>query len=67
MSFFDELKRRNVVRVAAAYLVISWLLLQVADVLFEALAVPEIIEADPAEGAQLPAGDELYRSQPGME
>jgi len=41
MSLFAELKRRNVVRVAAAYLVISWLLLQVSDVLFEALAVPE--------------------------
>ncbi len=41
MSFFAELKRRSVVRVAAAYLVISWLLLQVSDVLFEALAVPE--------------------------
>ena len=32
MQLFEELKRRNVFRVAAAYLVISWLLLQVVDV-----------------------------------
>ena len=31
MSFFDELKRRNVFRVALAYVVIAWLLLQVGD------------------------------------
>jgi TolB-like protein/tetratricopeptide (TPR) repeat protein len=41
MNLFDELKRRNVLRVAAAYLVLSWLLLQVGDVLFEALDVPD--------------------------
>ncbi|MFC3194521.1 tetratricopeptide repeat protein [Marinicella sediminis] len=37
MSFFQELKRRNVFRVTAAYVVIGWLLLQVGDVVFEAL------------------------------
>lgn len=37
MSLFTELKRRNVFRVTAAYVVISWLLLQVGDVVFEAL------------------------------
>lgn len=31
MSFFNELKRRNVFRVGAAYLVVAWLLLQVMD------------------------------------
>jgi TolB-like protein len=31
MSFIKELKRRNVIRVAAAYAVVSWLLLQVVD------------------------------------
>jgi len=30
MSLFEELKRRNVFRVGAAYVVIAWLLLQVA-------------------------------------
>ena len=37
MSLFNELKRRNVFRVTAAYVVVSWLLLQVGDVVFEAL------------------------------
>lgn len=36
MSIFEELKRRNVIRVAALYVVVSWLLLQVADILFDA-------------------------------
>ena len=40
MSLFVELKRRNVFRVAAAYAVLSWLLLQVGDVLFESLELP---------------------------
>jgi TolB-like protein len=31
MSFFHELKRRNVIRVATAYVVTAWLLIQVAD------------------------------------
>lgn len=31
MSFFSELKRRNVFRVGAAYLVVAWLLLQIMD------------------------------------
>ena len=37
MSLIKELKRRNVFRVTAAYVVVSWLLLQVGDVVFEAL------------------------------
>ncbi len=40
MSFFTELKRRNVFRVAAAYIVASWLLLQVTDVLVQLLGLP---------------------------
>lgn len=40
MSFFEELKRRNVVRMAILYGVASWLLLQLADVLFDQLGVP---------------------------
>jgi TolB-like protein len=40
MSFFEELKRRNVFRVAAAYLVFGWLVLQIGDVLFPALHLP---------------------------
>ena len=41
MSFFQELKRRNVIRVAALYLVSSWVLLQLADVLSSLLNAPE--------------------------
>jgi TolB-like protein/Tfp pilus assembly protein PilF len=41
MSFFDELKRRNVVRVGIAYAVIGWLLAQVAEFAFENFGAPE--------------------------
>jgi TolB-like protein/Flp pilus assembly protein TadD len=41
MSFFAELHRRNVVRVAVAYTVICWVLLQVADVVLEGIGAPE--------------------------
>ena len=37
MSFFAELRRRNVFRVAIAYVVLAWLLLQVGDTLAPAL------------------------------
>ena len=36
-----ELKRRNVFRVVVAYLVLSWVLLQVADIVFPAFQLPE--------------------------
>ena len=44
MSFFKELRRRNVVKVAIAYLVVSWLLLQVSDVLVPALHLPDWVQ-----------------------
>ena len=40
ISFWSELKRRNVVRVAIAYAVVSWLLLQVADVVLNNIEAP---------------------------
>lgn len=40
MSFIDELKRRNVFKVAIMYLVASWLLLQIVDVLMGILDLP---------------------------
>jgi len=40
-SVWGELKRRNVVRVALAYAVFSWLLLQLADVLIPLLGLPD--------------------------
>ena len=41
MGLFNELKRRNVFRVAIAYLVIAWLLAQVADLAFDNFGTPE--------------------------
>jgi TolB-like protein len=41
MSFWGELKRRNVVRVGIAYLVAAWLIIQVANTFFPALQLPE--------------------------
>ncbi|RPH97350.1 MAG: hypothetical protein EHM68_08635 [Lysobacterales bacterium] len=40
MSLFEELKRRNVFRVGAAYAVAAWVLLQVLDVVGEILQLP---------------------------
>jgi TolB-like protein/predicted TPR repeat methyltransferase len=40
-QLFQELKRRNVIRVAIAYAVSAWLLIQVADALFPMLRLPE--------------------------
>ena len=39
-SFFSELKRRNVYKVAAAYAVVSWLLIQVATQVFPFFEIP---------------------------
>jgi len=39
-SFWGELKRRNVFKVAVTYAIVSWIALQVADVVFPALNVP---------------------------
>ena len=41
MSFIGELKRRNVTKVAAFYLVAAWVVLQVAEVVFEVVQVPD--------------------------
>ena len=40
MSFINELKRRNVFRVGIAYLVVAWLILQVADVILANIGAP---------------------------
>lgn len=37
---FSELKRRNVIRVAIAYVITSWLLLQIADVVLNNIGAP---------------------------
>ena len=40
MSFFTELKRRNVFRVGIAYLVVAWLVMQVTDVVINNIGAP---------------------------
>ena len=41
MSLYNELKRRNVFRVAIAYLALAWLLTEVSGTLFPAFGVPD--------------------------
>ncbi|HSM36656.1 MAG TPA: hypothetical protein VK837_09695 [Longimicrobiales bacterium] len=41
MRLFDELRRRNVIRVATAYAVVGWLVLQVADLAAASFAAPD--------------------------
>src|SRR6476646_6610519 len=39
-NFFSELKRRNVYKVAVAYAVVAWLLVQAASILFPTFDAP---------------------------
>jgi TolB-like protein len=41
LSFFNELKRRNVFRVGIAYSVVAWLILQVTDVVLNNVEAPD--------------------------
>jgi len=41
MGLFQELKRRNVIKVTIAYIIVAWLLLQVSDTLVPALYLPD--------------------------
>lgn len=41
MGFFDELRRRNVFRVGAAYVVLGWLVVQVTETVSPALNLPD--------------------------
>jgi len=40
-QLFQELKRRNVFRVAIAYIAVAWLLLQVTDIVFDSFGTPD--------------------------
>jgi TolB-like protein/Flp pilus assembly protein TadD len=40
MSFFSELKRRNVYRVGVLYAIVGWLILQITDVVVSVLVLP---------------------------
>ena len=41
MNLFEELKRRKVFRVAATYAVVAWILMQIGEVTFPALNIPD--------------------------
>jgi TolB-like protein/Flp pilus assembly protein TadD len=41
LSFFNELKRRNVFRVGVAYIVVAWLVAQVLQLVFESFGTPD--------------------------
>jgi len=45
MSFFNELKRRNVIKVAAAYIIVGWLIMQAGEVMSPALRLPEWVNS----------------------
>jgi TolB-like protein len=40
LSFFEELKRRNVIKVAVAYVVVAWLVMQISDVIINNIEAP---------------------------
>ena len=41
MSIFEELKRRKVFRVTSTYAVVAWVIMQIGEVVFPALRLPE--------------------------
>ena len=43
-EFFNELKRRNVVKVAVAYTVVGWVLLQFVDVVAPLMGLPDVFQ-----------------------
>jgi len=43
MSLFNELKRRNVIRVAMAYIVVAWLIIQVVETILPAFGFSDAI------------------------
>ena len=40
-SFLDELRRRNVLRLAATYALVAWILIEAGSVLLPTFGVPE--------------------------
>jgi len=45
MNFFAELKRRNVFKVAAAYVIVGWLIMQAGEVMGPALHLPDWVNS----------------------
>jgi hypothetical protein len=40
-AFFRQLQKRQVIKVGIAYLIVAWLALQLADVIFPAMHLPD--------------------------
>ena len=47
LSLFNELKRRNVIKVVAGYLVFAWIVMQVADVVEQHPEYHALLEGGP--------------------
>lgn len=45
MSLFNELKRRNIFKVAVAYLALGWVVVQITDIVVPALNLPDMLNA----------------------
>jgi len=45
LNYFSELKRRNIFKVAAAYLALGWVVVQITDVVVPALNLPNTINS----------------------
>jgi len=45
MNLFSELKRRNVFKVAAAYIIVGWLIMQAGEVMGPALRLPDWVNS----------------------
>ncbi len=45
MNYLTELKRRNIFKVAAAYLALGWVVVQITDVIVPALNLPEALNS----------------------
>ena len=44
LSFYERLKQRSVFRVGTMYLAVSWLLLQIGDITFDTMGLPQSFE-----------------------
>jgi len=62
-DFFSELKRRNVYKVAVAYAVAAWLLIQAASILFPTFEAPNSHRKG-SSGRKTPRLTRHYREAP---
>ena len=54
-NFFAEMQRRNVYRVAVAYLAVAWLLIQIATQIFPFLEIPWRVAPKPGRATSSPS------------